>query len=107
MLDNIDYGEYYEYGDDLEDEKEDIPIDEMILQEEKQLYKKQLKKLELVEKQGINGSVMLYSDQPKEKVWHSDEYMVMVDRLTKTKNGDIDEYKFVRAKIWVYFLDEG
>ena len=40
MLDNIDYGEYYEYGDDLEDEKQDVPIDEMILLEEKQLYKK-------------------------------------------------------------------
>lgn len=95
MLDNIDYGEYYEYGDDLEDEKQDVPIDEMILLEEKQLYKKQLKKLELVEKIGINGSVMLYSDEPKEKVWHSNEYMVMVNRLNKTNSSNIDEYKFV------------
>ena len=98
LLENIDYGEY-DFGSDTEEikQKKEQTVEEMIFGEEKELYENKLAELDLVEKIGINGSVMLYPKQPKEKKWHSDEYMEMVNRLTKEVKGDEDEFKFVRG----------
>ena len=103
LLENIDYGDY-DFGSDNEEikTKKEVPVDEMIFHEEKTMYENKLLELGLMEKIGINGSVMLYPKQPKEKKWHSDEYMAMVNRLTKEiKGGEegIDEYLFVKSEI--------
>ena len=71
----------------------------MIFGEEKNIYETKLSDLGLVEKVGINGSIMLYPKQPKEKKWHADEYMAMVERLTKTPGGKIDEFRFVVRRL--------
>lgn len=55
------------------------------MEEEKNMYKDKLNELELCEKIGINGHVMLYPKKAREKKWHSNEYKVMVDRLYEPK----------------------
>jgi hypothetical protein len=66
-------------------------IDQLILKEEIEQYNSALKSLGLCEKLGINGSYMLYPTKDKQRKWHQNEYMEMVNRLytVKTRADDI------------------
>ena len=82
--------------DDI-DEQKDIDVDEMISTEEKKLYMNKLKELQLCEKTGINGEIMLYPKKEKEKKWYNGEYQAMVEELYEIK--EYDEYRNVSIVI--------
>ena len=75
----------YEYESDYSYDGSD-KIDNLIEQEEVEHYQNTLKNLGLTEKMGVNGQVMLYPIKTKQKRWHQNDYMAMVNRLYTVKN---------------------
>ena len=60
-------------------------VDNLLEKQELAHYKKSLRDLKLVEKQGKNGNLMLRPVVPIKKKWHDKGYMEMVDRLYDIK----------------------